>query len=71
MEGTNSQDDLEELCSEIGKIQRLTKSNGKSDRSNDADGKETQLNSAEGGGTFKGICGNCRTCCGYKRKDCP
>ena len=71
MEDTTNPDDLEELCNEIGKIQRLAKANGKSDRSNDAGGKETQLNSAEGGGTFKGICGNCKTRCGYKRKDCP
>ena len=71
MEDTTNPDDLEELCSEIGKIQRLAKTTGKSDRSNDAGGKETQLNSAEGGGTFKGICGNCKTRCGYRRKDCP
>ncbi len=47
------------------------KTSGKLDRSSDNGGKETQLNSAEGGGTFKGICGNCKTRCGYKQKDCP
>ncbi len=38
MEDQTNQDDLEELCSEIGKIQCLTKSTGKSDSSNDASG---------------------------------
>ena len=71
MEDATVTDDLEELCNEIGKIQRLAKSTGKTDRGNDSGGKETQLSSAEGGGTFKGICGKCKTVCGYKRKDCP
>ncbi len=42
MEDTNNNDDLEELCNEIRKIQCLAKANGKSDRINNADGKETQ-----------------------------
>ena len=71
MEDTTKADDLEDLCNEIGKIQRLAKSNGKSGRNNDSGGKETQLNSTESKGNFKGICGNCKTRCGYKRKDCP
>ena len=70
MEDITVVDDLEELCTEIGKIQRLAKSTGRADR-NEGGGKETQLSSAEGGGTFKGICGRCKTVCGYKRKDCP
>ncbi len=61
MENPDEPGDIEELCNNIGKIQHLAKANGKSDRSNDNGGKETQLNSAEGGGTFKGICGNCKT----------
>ena len=61
MEHPTDPDDLKELCNDIAKIQHLAKDIGKSDRSNDNGGKETQLNSAEGGGTFKGICGNCKT----------
>ena len=60
MEDTSKGDGLEEVCNEIGKVQRLAKANGKSDHSSDNSGKETQLNSAEGRGTFKGICGNCK-----------
>ncbi len=71
MENQAYPDDLEELCNDIGKIQRLSKVNGKSDRSSDNGGKETQLNSAEDGETFKGICGNYKTRCEYKRKDFP
>ena len=62
-------DDLETMCEEISKIQRLTKANGGNSRGKD---KEVQLTSAEGGkGDFKGICGHCKKRCGYKRKDCP
>ena len=64
-----SPDDLEKLCNDIAKLQRLARSTGKSNRDNG--GKETNLASAEGGGTFKGICGNCNKRCGFKRKDCP
>ncbi len=64
MENPNEPDDLKELRNEIGKIQ-------KSDCSSNDGEKETQLNSAEGGGIFKGICGNYKTWCGYKKKERP
>ena len=69
LDSTNP-DDLEQLCNEISKIQRLARTTGKTNRDNG--GKETNLASAEGGGgTFKGICGHCNKKCGYMRKDCP
>lgn len=65
---TSNPDDLENMCEEIAKIQRLTKKGGNSHGKE----KEVQLASAEGGkGSFKGICGHCNKRCGYKRKDCP
>jgi hypothetical protein len=68
LDHTNS-DDIETLCNDIAKIQRLARSTGKSNGNNG--GKETNLASAEGGGTFRGICGNCNKRCGFKRKTCP
>ena len=63
-----NQNDLEKLCNDIAKIQRLARSTGKS--RNENGGKETNLARGEGGGTFKGICARCNKKCGYKRKDC-
>ena len=64
-----SLDDLETLCNDIAKIQRLARLTGKLNRDNG--GKETNLASAKGGGTFRGICGNCNKRRGFKRKTCP
>ena len=66
---SNDPDNLEKICNDIAKIQRLAQSMGK--MSQEVGGKETNLESAEGGGTFKGICGHCNKKCGYKRKDFP
>ena len=69
LDDSNNPDNLEKICNDIAKIQRLEKSTGKP--SQEGGGKETNLASAEGGGMFKGICGHCNKKCGYKRKDCP
>ena len=61
LDSTNP-DDLEQLCNNIAKIQRLAWLTGKSNR--DDGGKETTLASTKGGGTFKGICGHCNKKCG-------
>ena len=66
LDSTNP-DDLEKICNDIAKIQRLAKSMGKP--SQEGCRKETNLASAEGGELFKGICGHCNKKCGYKRKD--
>ena len=61
---------FETLCREITAVQRLASAFEPTSQG----GKETQLTSYDkmnGGGTFTGTCGNCKTVCGYKRKDCP
>ena len=69
--------DLDVLCTEIGEIQRLTKqvndnrSGGGNGNQRSAKDKETVLASTEGDGKFRGVCGKCKTVCGYKTKTCP
>ena len=65
-------DDLEELCKQISKNQRLSEVSGAGNGVNtnknlDRKEKEVQLMSTD----FKGICGFCHKKAGHKRKDCP
>ncbi len=59
------------LCSKINKTQRLTKAKGGTGNNTKKSKKEVQLAHADGKGTFKGVCGNCKKVCRYKRTTCP
>ena len=65
LDGSNH--DLETICTDIAKIQRLARAMGP--KSSTKLDKEVQLASAEGGGKFQGICRNYKKRCGHKRKD--
>lgn len=69
IEHLNSADDdnLEELCNEIGAVQRLTRATGSDPQKNT--GKEVSLASTSG--DFAGRCNRCRKHTGYMAKDCP
>ena len=58
--------DLEKLCSDISKIQRLTKTSSVSGNCGERKDKEVQLTSMD----FKETCGHCKKK-GHKQKDCP
>ena len=67
--------DLDELCTDINKIQCLTKQvgNTKSNGNNNqkpAKEKQTVLVSAEGEENVRGVCGTCKKKCGIQNKTC-
>jgi len=74
-----SMHDLNQLRTEIGKIQCPTKHDSANNNNNNNNNnnqkppkeKEIVLASAEGKGTFRGVCDNCKKKCGYQNKTCP